>query len=108
VTEAAGGSGTDHMSRCTDDQIRREGTVLLDILLDNTILTSREPVSRARGRKADEHDIPKVADRLDITGVVPSEVSDATLEHKGDHGSGPSGIAERLESTLQRFSHFRE
>ena len=101
MLETSGRFLPDHMGRRSENQIFGEIAVLGTVRLHDAILASRDPVKRAGGVLCHGTDIPKVGNRLNITRVVPSKVFYPLPIQQRDHGSGPSGILQTLETIFQ-------
>ena len=108
MTETARRFLADHMGRGAKDQVHRHFAVLFGVGFDDAILTGRDPVKRAGSVFGHGTDIPKVGNRLNIARVVPSEVFYPLPIEKGNHGSGPAGVLEALETILKGSLDDRE
>ena len=92
---------SDHMSGCTENQVLWQIAIFLLILLDNPILPGWDPVKGSGSVLCHLADIPKVRHGLNVARVVPSEVFYPLPIQQRDHGSGPSGILQTLETIFQ-------
>ena len=108
MTETAGRLLADHMGRGAKNQIHGKVSVLFGVGCDDTVLAGWDPVKRAGSVFGHGTDIPKVGNRLNIARVVPSEVFYPLPIEKGNHGSGPSGILEALETIFKGSLDDRE
>jgi len=108
MAETARGFLADHMGRGSKNEIHGKVPVLFGVCLDDAILAGRDPVKGSGGVFCHGTNIAKMSNRLEIARVVPSEVFYPLPIEKGNHGSGPSGILEALETIFQSSLDDRE
>ncbi len=101
MLETSGRFLPDHMGRGAENQVLGQGAILVKVRLHDPILAGRDPVKGSGRVLCHGADIPKVRHGLDIARVVPSEVFYPLPIQQRDHGSGPSGILQTLESVLK-------
>jgi len=102
VREVSRSGRIDHSSRDTDAKVMREVAVGPQVFPHDSKLAGWQPVRDMRSLAAHGHDIPQVIQRLQVAGVMPTEVAVTLRGENANERSDPTGIGERVEPPLHR------
>ena len=93
----------DQMSGNAEGQVRGE-LRLSQVLANDAVLASGEPVPNLGSASSDRGDVPQHLDTLEVAAIKPAKVGHAGLSglpvDQLDHRSNPVGISEAVEATL--------